>query len=268
MKKAFYFIIIFIHWHILPAQEFALDQLENSPRHHEWVTITTGEKNIHSFVAYPESSNKSLSVIVIHENRGLTDWVRSFADQLAEQGFIAIAPDLLSEFNPNIEKTSDFASSDEARDAIYQLDPDFVTNALMAVQDYAGNLPSATGKTVVVGFCWGGSQSFRFATNSDEIAAAMVFYGSAPDQMDQIEQIEAPVYGFYGEDDQRINAGIPETEKMMEQAGNVYQYEIYKGAGHAFMRRGDDPDDSDTNNSARDKAFDRLVNLLNDIENP
>lgn len=250
----------------LNAQDYALVQLESSSRHHEWVKINVDDKDIHAFVVYPEKSTKTLAAIVIHENRGLTDWVRSFTDQLAEAGYLAIAPDLLSNFSDNVSKTSDFSSSDEARDAIYQLDPQFVTNALQAVQDYAAHVEASTGETVVMGFCWGGSQTFRFATNNQEIEAAYVFYGTAPKEPEELKQITAPVYGFYGENDQRVNTTIPETENVMERAGKTYQYEIYEGAGHAFMRRGDDPEEMGPNKQARDKAWERLVELLNQVD--
>ena len=165
----------------LNAQDFALKQLENSPRHQEWVKVKAGERTVNCFVVYPETSEKATAVIAIHENRGLTDWVRSFADQLAAEGYIVVAPDLLSNFSDEIKSTADFASSDEARNGIYKLSPDQVGKDLNAVQDYAENLNAANGKTVVVGFCWGGSQSFRMATYNNDIDAALVFYGSTPD---------------------------------------------------------------------------------------
>ncbi|MEX1055763.1 MAG: dienelactone hydrolase family protein, partial [Rhodothermales bacterium] len=155
------------------AQDFALEQLEGSPRHHEWVMVPSGDRSVHSFVAYPEKAEDALAVIVIHENRGLSDWVRSFADQLAGAGFIAVAPDLLSDFDAEHGRTSDFADSDAARDALYQLDPGQITADLLAVQKYASEIPSANGNVAVAGFCWGGSQTFRFATNSPDVAAAL-----------------------------------------------------------------------------------------------
>lgn len=246
------------------AQEFALKQLEDSPRHHEWVTVPSGDRSVHSFVVYPEVAEYALPVIVIHENRGLSDWVRSFADQLAGAGFIAVAPDLLSEFDAGHGRTTDFENSDAARDALYQLNPDQITADLRAVQKYASEIPSANGKVAVAGFCWGGSQTFRFATNSPHVAAALVFYGSAPEA--GFAEIAAPVYGFYGEDDQRINATIPETDRQMKELGKSYEYVIYDGAGHGFMRAGDDPEGSQANKAARDQAWERLTALLSAVE--
>ena len=265
MKKIALFIFMAILFANVTAQDFALKQLENSPRHQEWVVVKAGDREVSCFVVYPEVAEKTTVVIVIHENQGLTDWVRSFADQLAGKGFIAVAPDLLSNVRPGIERTADFTSSDEARNAIYELSSEQVTNDLNAVQQYASDLSAGNGKTVVAGFCWGGSQSFRMATYNDKIEAALVFYGSAPDSQEDISQISAPVYGFYGGNDQRINAGIPKTEEMMQQAGNTYNYIIYPDAGHAYMRQGDDPKSSAGNLKARNESWERLVRILKDI---
>lgn len=259
------FLAFFFFTQALVAQDFALEQLENSPRHHEWVQVEYDGRQVHSFVAYPETSEDVPVMIVIHENRGLTDWVRSFADQVAEAGYIAIAPDLLSGFDENHERTSDFESSDAARDALYQLDPDQVTGDLMAVQEYASSLSATNGQIVVGGFCWGGSQTFRYATNADGLEAALVFYGSPPSDEEAYANISAPVYGFYGEDDQRINSTIPEAEELMEEHNNTYDYVIYDGAGHAYMRSGDDPDGSEANIAARDQSWDRLKEIFSNL---
>ncbi|PKD43854.1 dienelactone hydrolase family protein [Rhodohalobacter barkolensis] len=247
------------------AQDFALQQLEDSPRHQEWVEVKDGDRTIHSFVVYPEVSENAMAVIVIHENRGLTDWVRSFADQLAAEGYIAIAPDLLSQFDENYQRTRDFESSDAARDALYQLEPQRITQDLMAVQNYVTDLPAATGEVVVAGFCWGGSQSFRYATNADGLSAALVFYGSATTDEDRIRNISSPVYGFYGGDDQRINSTIPETSELMEKHDKTYIYNIYEGAGHGYMRTGDAPDAERANKTARDSSWEWIRDILSDL---
>jgi carboxymethylenebutenolidase len=247
------------------TQEFALERIEASPRHHEWVVIPSGDRTVHGFVAFPERADDAPAVIVIHENRGLTDWVRSFADQMAAAGYLAIAPDLLSDFDAQHRRTGDFASSDAARDSLYRLDPDRITADLLAVQGYIAKVPSSSGTTAVVGFCWGGAQAFRFAGHAQDLAAAFVFYGSAPDE-ELIEGVSAPVYGFYAENDQRINAAIPATEVLMERHGKVYDYVIYDGGGHGFMRSGDDPAGSQENRDARDLAWTRLLQLLEMVE--
>jgi carboxymethylenebutenolidase len=245
----------------------AAERMEDSPRHGEWVQIPAGEgRTVRSFVAYPEASEDATAVIVIHENRGLTDWVRSFADELAEAGYLAIAPDLLSGFDAEHAHTDEFESSDAAREAIYALDQEQVTADLRAVREYAANLPASNGKVAVAGFCWGGSQTFRFATSADDIEAAFVFYGTGPDDPERIATISVPVYGFYGADDQRVNATIPTSEELMEAAGKTYEPVIYDGAGHAFMRQGSEEDAPAEVKKARDDAWARMVDLLSKIE--
>lgn len=244
------------------AQDPALERLEQSPRHHEWVAIPQGDRVVHAFVAYPEIDEAVPAVIVIHENRGLNDWARGVADQLAEAGYLAIAPDLLSGMGPAGGKTSDFADSDAAREAIYALPPDQVTADLNAVADYIAGLQAANGDVVVAGFCWGGAQSFRFATNRPDLKAAYVFYGTAPEDPEALARIEAPVYGFYGGDDARVNATIPATEAQMEAAGKTYVPIIYDGAGHAFMRRGETAEADDPNTQAMQAAWSRWLTLL------
>ena len=250
------------------GQEYAIEQLENSPRHHEWVELESSGRTLHNFVAYPERSDKAPVVIVIHENRGLNDWARSFADQLAGKGFIAVAPDLISNTVDGFEKTKDFPTSDEARSAIYALDANMVTTDLKNVLDYAKSISAGTGNVSVVGFCWGGSQSFRFATNAgSDIEAAFVFYGTGPQEAEAYKQIEVPVYGFYGGNDNRVNSTIPTSEEAMNEFSKTYEYEIYEGAGHAFMRSGDDPElEADhPNKRARNSSWERLVSLLNNL---
>lgn len=268
MKISTLFLLLFTISTSAMAQDYAIQQLENSPRHHEWVTIESNERKLHNFVVYPETSEPAPVVIVIHENRGLNDWDRSFADQLAGKGFIAIAPDLISNTVEGVKKTGDFETSDAARQAIYSLEPDFITTDLMNVLEYARTIEAGNGSIAVAGFCWGGSQSFRFATHAgDAIEAALVFYGTGPDAEQAYSNIEVPVYGFYGGDDQRVNSTIERSESAMEKFGKTYKYEIYDGAGHAFMRRGDDPEatSDDPNVIARNKSWDRLVTLLNDL---
>ncbi len=265
MKNLIFLLISIAFVFTVTAQDFAVKQLENSPRHQEWIKVPVGKREVTCFVVYPEISEKATVVIIIHENRGLSDWVRSFTDQLAGEGFIAIAPDLLSDFSPEIKSTADFTSSDYARNAIYKLNKEQIESDLNAVQQYASKIPAGNGKTVIAGFCWGGTQSFRFATYNKDIEAALVFYGSAPTAKDDIEKIAVPVYGFYGGNDERINAGIPETGRLMKEAGKKYNYVIYPGAGHGFMRQGDDPEGSVDNRKARDESWERLKKMLKDL---
>ncbi len=237
-------------------------ELSESPRHHEWVSLKSGDREFQAFVVYPQSNTKTKSVIVIHENRGLNDWARLFADKLAAQGYLVIAPDLISNTKGK-KRTSDFESPDAARDALYDLDPDQVTQDLNAAFNYIKNDASSTGEVAVLGFCWGGSQTFRFATNNQNISSAHVFYGTAPDDAEALSRIKAPVYGYYGGDDNRVNATIQKTEEQLKSANIPFDYIIYDGAGHGFMRSGYQSQASQANKNAHDAAWNRLLTLLN-----
>jgi carboxymethylenebutenolidase len=178
-------------------------------RHRDWITVKHDGRNVEPFAVYPESSGKTPVFLVIHEIFGLTDWVESLADQLAEAGYIAVAPDLLSGMAPNGARTPDFLQGG-ATQAVSHLDAGQVTADLHAVAGYTLRLPAANRKLFVTGYCWGGGQSFRFATNRPDLAAAFVFCGPSPDK-EAVARIKASVYGFYAENDARIDATIPAT---------------------------------------------------------
>jgi carboxymethylenebutenolidase len=242
------------------AQDWARQRLEQSPRHREWVTVKHDGRSVDTFIAYPESKGNTPVVLVIHEIFGMTDWAQEVADEFAAAGYIAVAPDLLSGMGQNGAGTKSFSQSD-AIQAVSHLDADQITADLSAVADYALKLPAAEHKLFVTGFCWGGGQSFRFATNRPDLSAALVFYGPPPDQ-DAMSRIKAPVYGFYGGSDARIDATIPEAEKNMKAAGKTYEPVVYEGAGHGFMRAGEAPDASEANRKAREEAWVRLKKVL------
>lgn len=248
-----------------PAQDWAKARLEKTPRHLEWVKVKNGPREVNSSIAYPEVKDKATAVIVIHEIFGLTDWVRGVTDQLAEAGYIAIAPDLLSGTAPGGGGTAELGGADAVRKAISSLPSDQITADLNAVMDYVSKLPACNGKVVVAGFCWGGGQSFRFATNNKDIKAALVFYGTAPEKEADIARITVPVYGFYGGNDNRVNATIPKTSELMKKADKTYEPVTYEGAGHGFMRAGEDPAGSAANKKARDEAWQRVKDTLKKI---
>ena len=244
------------------AQDPIRQRLDSSPRHQEWVVVKSGGRSVHAFVVYPETKDKAAVVLVIHENRGLTDWVRGLADQVAEAGYIAIAPDLLSGSAPGGGKTSDFTSPDAAREAIYKLEPGQVLADLDAVADHALKFPASNGKLAVAGFCWGGGNSLRFATHRKDLKAAFVFYGTYQATKDDIARIACPVYGFYGGDDSRIGATVPATAELMKEAGRTFEPVTYDGAGHGFMRGGEDPKGSEADRKAHAAAWERWKTLL------
>jgi carboxymethylenebutenolidase len=229
------------------AQDWAKPRLNNSPRHGEWVEYKSGDRTLKAFVVYPERKEKAPVVLVIHEIFGLTDWVRGVCDQLAENGVIAIAPDLLS--------GQTFADPDGAMKAISELPKEQVKADLNATADYAlTKIPAANGKLAVCGFCWGGGWTFSYAGMNPKLAAAYSFYGPTEDDPTLVKNIACPVYGFYGENDARVDATIPKGEEMMKAAGKKYEPVIYKGAGHGFMRDGEAPQSSDPNHEANIKA--------------
>ena len=252
MKKLFIALLLLVAVSA-SAQDWAKQRLAASPRHREWVNVKNGNRTVSAFVVYPEVKGKAPAVVVIHEIFGMTDWVQLLADELAETGVIAIAPDLLSGMG---------AIADVGK-AIRDLPPDQITGDLNAAADYVSKLPAANGKVAVAGFCWGGTQSFRFATNPPSLAAAFVFYGSGPDAVDSIK---APVYGFYAGNDARIGATVPKTQELMRAASKTYEIVTYDGAGHGFMRAGEAPDASEANKKARDEAWTRWKSLLKKLQ--
>src|ERR1700737_4834382 len=207
------------------GQEGGKAKVEKSPRHREWVTVKHDGRAVETLVVYPESKDKRPVVLVIHEIFGMTDWVQDWADQVAAAGYISVAPDLLSGMGPNGGRSSAFAEG-KTNEAVSHLNPDQVTADLNAAADYGLKLPASNGKLFVGGFCWGGSQTFRFATNRPDLAAAFVFYGSPPDK-DAMTRIKAPVYGFYAGEDARIGAMIPGAIEQMKAAGKTYDIVTY-----------------------------------------
>ncbi len=247
------------------AQDNFKDRLNKTPRHHEWVKVKNGDRTVQCFVVFPEVNDRATAVLVIHENKGLTEWVKNVADQVAEAGYIAIAPDMLSGLGPNNGDTKEFKSDKDATAALYKVSPAQVMGDLNAAADYVVKLPACNGKLVCAGFCWGGGNSFRFATQRPDLKAAFVFYGSFEHTKDDLKKIACPVYGFYGENDARVNASLPATEAMMKELGKTYEKTIYVGAGHGFMRAGDDPAGMAANLKGRNEAWERWKMLLKKI---
>jgi carboxymethylenebutenolidase len=184
------------------------------------------------------------------------------ADQLAQAGYIAIAPDLLSGTAPGGGGTAELGGGDAVRRAISSLPKDQITADLNAVADYVTKLPACNGKLAVGGFCWGGGESFRFATDNKNLKASFVFYGTGPANEESIARIGCPVYGFYGGNDARVSATVPKTAELMKKAGKSYDPVTYEGAGHGFMRAGEAPDASEPNKNARDAAWKRWKSVL------
>lgn len=243
-----------------PGEAGAKAALDSSPRHGEWVDVK-GPKGvaIRTYVVYPERSDKAPVVLVIHEIFGLSDWVRAVADRLAGEGFIAVAPDLISGMGPNGGGTDSLPTRDDVVKTIRGLSVEETNARLDAVRDYAIHLPAANGKTASIGFCWGGSHSFAYAAHQPALDAAVVYYGTAPDAAG-LAKIQAPVLGNYGGDDARVGATVPGTVAEMNKLGKSYEHFMYDGAGHGFLRAQDGRDGA--NLRASQQAWPRTVAFL------
>lgn len=221
----------------LPASaEAARTRLAASPRHGEWVMIPSGADSVRAWVVYPERKTKAPVVVVVHEIYGLSPWVRAVADQFAAEGFIAIAPDLLT--SKNLPNPTDSVPAELATAAIRALDPADVHRQISAVANYAMALPSAIHRYGVVGFCWGGGVSFEHAVRSPTVSAAVVYYGVSP-KSESLASVKAPVLGLYGSNDARVDATIPAADSTMRALRKTYTHNIYDGAGHGFLRQQD-----------------------------
>ncbi|MGE0355106.1 MAG: dienelactone hydrolase family protein [Gemmatimonadales bacterium] len=217
-------------WLVMRAGGHALDPVTT---HGEWVHIRRGADSVRAYVAYPERSDKAPGIIVIHEIFGLTDWEPTVADRLAKNGYVAVVPDLLSS-----RYGQSPADQAEGRKLVATLTPEGVTADLDATYDYLNGLPATRqGDIGVIGFCWGGGQSFAYATNNPRLKAAVVCYGPAPES-DALGRIQAKVLGVYGEGDARINASLPQVDSTMQALGKSYSYDIYPGTGHGFLKPG------------------------------
>jgi carboxymethylenebutenolidase len=218
-----------------PDASGALARLNSSPRHGEWTMIRSGDgDSIRAWVVYPQRSGKAPVVLVVHEIFGLSSWVRGVADQLAADGFIAIAPDLLT--MKNLPDGPDSVLAPLAQVAIRTLDPAWVQKQLDAVAQYGMSLPAAERKYGIVGFCWGGGVSFAHAVHSPSLGASVVYYGVSPKSADLVS-VRAPVLGLYGGNDARVDATIPPADTALRALGRTYVYSLYQGAGHGFLRQ-------------------------------
>ncbi len=223
--------------------------------HGEWVWVKPAGRSdsIRAYVGYPERKDKAPGVIVIHEIFGLTDWEPTVVDRLAGQGFVAIVPDLLSS-----KYGRSPADADSGRKLVGELEPDRVTADLDAVFEYLNGLPAVErGRIGVIGFCWGGGQSFRYATNNPRLRAVVVCYGPAPDTA-SLRRIRAPVLGIYGENDARITGSLPELTAKMRALGKAFASEVYPGTGHGFLKPGRQGSDT----PQVDRAWKRIVEFF------
>ncbi len=253
-----------------PAETSAAAALEASPRHSEYIELEdpTLDRTIHTFVVYPERKDAAPVAIVIHEIFGLTDWVKGVADQLAAEGFIAIAPDFITGKGPGGGNSDSLPSATSAVPLVSGLTAEEIEGTLSAAVEYALSIPSGNKKVGAVGYCWGGRTVFNFAASTPGIEAAVVYYGTSPAE-ENVESITAPVLGLYGEADARVTSTVEPGKEMMQAAGKSFDPHIYEGAGHGFLRQQDGHDGA--NLRASQDAWPRTLEFFRshlELKNP
>jgi carboxymethylenebutenolidase len=192
------------------------------------VTIQ-GDAEIKGYMARPKAEGTYPGVVVIHENRGLTDHIRDVARRLAKAGYIAVAPDLASRAGG----TDKVGTQIQAFFA--NAKPEELVSDLNAAVTFVGQQAGVkAGKYGVVGFCFGGGYTLRLAAANPSIAAAVSYYGPAPDPVSQMSATNAAILGQYGGNDQRVNGTIPAMEKVLQDSGKTFEKRVYDGANHAF----------------------------------
>jgi carboxymethylenebutenolidase len=254
---------------IAPPLETSAAVVAASPRHGEWVQIKmpTGPA-LKSWVVYPERSDKAGVVLVIHDIYGMAanavTWPQAVGDQLAKEGFIAIVPDLLSGAGANGGGSDAVPNVNQAIQGLQKAD---VVAKLDAAMAYGKTLPASNGKTAVVGFCWGGNQSFGYAIAQPGLSAAAVYYGMVPGtgnpfavDMAELGKLKVPVIGFYGGNDARVTSTVDPTVAATKQLGKSYEPHVFDGAGHGFLRN----QSTEPNYKASEQAWPLTVAFFKD----
>ena len=241
MRRIFLTLLIGLVVPAIHAQDWAKARLEKSPRHRERVVVKQDGREVPTIVIYPETKDKKPVVVLIHDTAGVTDWFQSFGDQVAAMGYIALVPDLSSGTGLPADKQ--------------------VTADLNAVADFGMKLPASSGTLFVTGIGWGGTQSFRFAADRSDVAAALVFCGTSPDK-DSIARVKGTIFGFYAAKDQRVDATVPAAQAAAKSDNVVFEAVTYDGVGPEFMQAGDAPDAKSVDKLARGYALERMKSVL------
>lgn len=233
-----------------PSNNQAKARLESSPRHGEWVKIAWepgSADSLMAWIVYPSTNNAHTPVVVVvHEIFGLSTWVRGVADQVAADGYIAIAPDLLSRVRGG--PTAVELSGDSARKLIAGVDYTERNRGIVAAARYAMSQPSAAPRYAVIGYCWGGGTVWSHAISGGTTgyAGGVAYYGlpymnGAVPNGDSLAKITKPVMLLSGSKDQRIGAAMPAVDSAMKALGESYVGINYQGAIHGFLRAQNDP---------------------------
>jgi len=179
------------------------------------------------YLARQVGGKKRPAVIVISENRGLNAHIEDVARRFAVDGFLAFAPDPLSQFGGTPADPAEvgklFGSLNAAETAA----------RLAAAVKFLATHAESTGKVGVVGFCWGGGMVNRLAAAGTTLNAGVAYYGSQLPAAD-VPKISCPLMLHYASEDARINAGIPAYEAALKEHKKTYELFMYEGAGHAF----------------------------------
>jgi carboxymethylenebutenolidase len=246
---------------LAPGSADAQARLAASPRHGEWVMIAApgtsdspANDSVRAWVVYPERSTKAPVVLVVHEIFGMSTWGRAVADQLAADGFIAIAPDLLTA--KHLSDRPDSVDSRTAVAAIRTLSSESAQKQLDAVAKYGMSLPAALPRYGIVGFCWGGTTVLQHAVHSPSVSAVVAYYGTSPKTSD-LTNVRAPILGLYGGEDMRVDATSPAMDSAMKAMDKVYEHFVFDGAGHGFLRAQDGHDGA--NRAAAEAAWPKTI---------
>lgn len=221
-----------ISWIFLPFEVHGASVDPNDPSLiSENVTYKSGDAEIAAYLSRPKKEGKHPAVIVIHGNSGTSAYDRDVARRLAKEGYVAIAPDLLSRAG----RTEKFTVREEAEKALRQIEREDIYRDLDSTYGYLENLKSVRADRIgVVGFCWGGGHAFMMATRLPQLRAAAIFYGRNPDPLDRVNNIQAELLMVYGATDVNLTRRVLELEAALKASGKNYTLKIYPGAGHAF----------------------------------
>jgi carboxymethylenebutenolidase len=187
--------------------------------------------SVSGYLTRPKDSGNYPAIVVIHENRGLNDHIRDVARRFAKAGYVALAPDLLSREGG----TGSFPNDEAAIEGIRKLSEEGITGDLTGAINYLkGRDFVRANKIGVTGFCWGGANTLLIATRNKDLAAAVVYYGRNPKNLDDVKNISAAVLAHYGERDEPITSQVPKLDEAMKKYGKSFEYKVYSGAPHAF----------------------------------
>jgi carboxymethylenebutenolidase len=256
-------LYLFLLWFSsLAAQEFALKDLAISSHRMEWIKIESEESSVRSFIVYPDSLTVAPAMIIIHDEFGMTEWIKSFANQVASENYVAFVPDLVTGESTVKVESRGLRNWGDTRDKLLNMDQEQLFASIDMVFKFTEDLSSCNGTILIAGLGWGGSQVFRYLSHNNTPGAGLVFYGRAPVNKKKLKPISTPIYGFYGEYDSRVNKNLWRADKKMKQLGKPFYPVIFDFGGHGFMRSGERPNANEGNVKARTAAWIRLQAIL------